>query len=713
MKTGKVGVFRPAGKPYEVVWLGVESPMVHALNQTIKDNVPTVDTQPTYIPHITIAYVLPGLGQQWEGANDLAGIEWTAEELVWVNKGVQRAVIRLKSGEETNKVQDTSGHCHDEAGQFVSCNATGAQVIYGRGKDTKGNTVDEPSEASKKIVAHAIQELHSWGYGREIEFRVYDSTTSPIDFMLNRTDRGIIDVNVANMSKAEELFKDNQQEIAKGWTPAFAWTSLSEALLHEYAHYLEHQFSADQSARWESAFKDAEDQFARLKGPARVVYPSYYAQEDSIEAWAESVVGVVRQSDTFNKGPLASLASTILKELRGRQVKKIEDASGHCHDEGGQCTSCGVESFSGKGGLHIVREEQGRHKETTRLKSGKPKIKDVIDYRYVDSSTGKPISDEATLKRIRAMVIPPGVSNVRINPKSDDALLATWTDKKQRLVRYYSTTHQVESAASKFERIKDFSQKVPQIAARIRKDVDSPDEKTKNAARALYCIYVTAFRIGSERDTKADKKAYGVTTLKPRHAKVQGDSIKFSFIGKKGQRIRKTVNDPTLARVIRENTKSDPEQIFTATDADVRSYMKRASGDQFDPKDFRTWHGTAMAIDLMKGNPGPADDEKTFRRWQRDVATKVAEHLGNTPSVSLSSYIDWHVWDQWRDPAWGTWSPAKFKKEMDLWLVKEDGEVQGSNWLSRATALMDDFSDEIVYDRQVAWRKDPVDDPDE
>lgn len=323
------------------------------------------------------------------------------------------------------------------------------------------------------------------------------------------------------------------------------------------------------------------------------------------------------------------------------------------------------EAFGGK--FH-QRVELGRRQEKYETKAGEKKTREVIDFEYLDQS-GKKLKGE-DLDRVKGLKIPPGVTDVYINPDADSAVQATWKDIKDRTVSLYSKKHMQNAAQEKFERLKDFHEALPKIMKSLEKDIDSDDPELRDTARAYYLIAKTGFRVGSRRDTKADKQAYGASTLKGSHAKVDGDKVSFVFDGKKGVRISQTVKDATLARIIKEQLDANKAQggkqpgrldLFpNASDGKIREYVKNF-GD-FKVKDFRTWHGTNVALEEISKRKSPKD-EKTFNKWQAEVAERVAGKLGNTKSVCLSSYIDPMVWQKWRQPEWGVYVPPSLKDD--------------------------------------------------
>ena len=255
----------------------------------------------------------------------------------------------------------------------------------------------------------------------------------------------------------------------------------------------------------------------------------------------------------------------------------------------------------------------------------------------------------ADAKRIASLRIPPAYRDaVHLSDDPDADLQATWTDAKGRTQYRYSAEHSEKAAAEKFARLKDFNKALPHLREQIVADLHDTrlSETERESAAILRLIDKTGFRPGSEGETGADTKAYGATTLKAGHVRIEGDKISFRFPSKSGQVTAKTITDPVLAKVLAER-KAEGGYLFpNASDADVRDYLHARDGD-FKVKDFRTWNGTNKALETMAKMPVPKNDT-AFKKAQREVAKKVAKHLGNTPAIALKSYIDPAVFSAWK-----------------------------------------------------------------
>lgn len=248
--------------------------------------------------------------------------------------------------------------------------------------------------------------------------------------------------------------------------------------------------------------------------------------------------------------------------------------------------------------------------------------------------------DEAK-QRAQEMKLPPAWTHVNIALDPEAPLQATGIDSKGRKQYVYSVAFSQAQAAAKFERLKAFNEAAPKLEAQSLKDMQAGNQ----AAGALYLISQTGFRVGGDADTGAETQAYGASTLLGRHVSVDGDTLSFNFTGKKGVALSKTLTNKPLADYVRSRKLGSDDRLFDTDDAEVRAYLKKHSSDDFKVKDFRTWHGTNRALELidleMKTPPANVKEkQKAFAR----VKKGVAEHLGNTPAVAFASYIDPAVW---------------------------------------------------------------------
>lgn len=84
LKLGKISLFE--SNEHDVVKIDIHSPKLHRLNKLICSKFKHDDTYPEYIPHLTLAYVKPGLGDKYVGKHDLIGKSYEFEEFMFSDR---------------------------------------------------------------------------------------------------------------------------------------------------------------------------------------------------------------------------------------------------------------------------------------------------------------------------------------------------------------------------------------------------------------------------------------------------------------------------------------------------------------------------------------------------------------------------------------------------------------------------------------------------
>jgi DNA topoisomerase-1 len=258
---------------------------------------------------------------------------------------------------------------------------------------------------------------------------------------------------------------------------------------------------------------------------------------------------------------------------------------------------------------------------------------------------GEPIPEHAA-----KLVIPPAWKNVQVAPGPEHDLQAIGEDSKGRTQRIYSEAFTQRSADAKFSRTSELIQKKDKIFQQNEDNLQNGDPKMRENAACMKLVQKTGIRPGSDKDTGAEKQAYGATTLEGRHVVADKDgNVQLQFVGKKGVALDIPVEDKGTAEMLldRKNAAGAHGKLFDVDDASLRDYSHTLNGGSFKPKDFRTLKGTTTAMDEVAKVPAP----KTFKDYKKavmDVAKKVAAKLGNTPTIALQSYIMPSIFSQWK-----------------------------------------------------------------
>jgi DNA topoisomerase-1 len=264
-------------------------------------------------------------------------------------------------------------------------------------------------------------------------------------------------------------------------------------------------------------------------------------------------------------------------------------------------------------------------------------------FRYVGPA-GKAIRDAATLRRIRALAIPPAWREVWIASCAKAHLQATGRDARGRKQYRYHPAFAAMRDADKYAHLISFAEQLPALRRRLTADLAKPGlPREKILAAVVILLEETLIRIGNEDYAQANH-SYGLTTLHNRHVRVRGAALRFVFTGKSGKRWDLSLQDRRVARVVRACQELAGQHLFEYRgedgavhpigSTDVNAYLRQITGADVTAKDFRTWAGTVQAAIAFSRQPGPAT-----RKTVRAVVADVAARLGNTVTVCRKCYI--------------------------------------------------------------------------
>ena len=191
------------------------------------------------------------------------------------------------------------------------------------------------------------------------------------------------------------------------------------------------------------------------------------------------------------------------------------------------------------------------HKEFLKIDRDYIKAAKVADLKYVnDQSQGiqrqkkgngfvyiyddTPLKDEKELERIKKLAIPPAWTNVWICPDENGHIQATGFDAKNRKQYRYHPLWNILRNETKFHHLYEFGKLLPSLRLKLEEDLAKKELcEEKVIATVISLMERTYIRIGNE-DYEKLYGSYGLTTLKDKHVKIEGDKLIFSFKGKKG-----------------------------------------------------------------------------------------------------------------------------------------------------------------------------------
>lgn len=265
-------------------------------------------------------------------------------------------------------------------------------------------------------------------------------------------------------------------------------------------------------------------------------------------------------------------------------------------------------------------------------------------YRF---ATGDVVKDEAVLRRIKSLAIPPAWTKVWICPDPAGHLQATGRDDRGRKQHRYHPDWRAMRDQNKYNRIVEFARALPKIRARVGRDLALPGLPLRKALAAVVrLLESTHIRIGNDEYAKQNN-SFGLTTMRNKHVDVKGGTVQFRFKGKSGKFHSLELEDPSLAKIIKKCQDLPGQELFEYQDADgvhdvksthVNEYLQEITGQEITAKDFRTWAGTVLAGAILTQLP-PSANLKAGKSTLSRAINAVSERLGNTPAICRKCYV--------------------------------------------------------------------------
>jgi DNA topoisomerase-1 len=261
---------------------------------------------------------------------------------------------------------------------------------------------------------------------------------------------------------------------------------------------------------------------------------------------------------------------------------------------------------------------------------------------------GKRVRDKEQLARIRVLTLPPAWTNVWICPKPNGHLQATGLDSLGRKQYKYHKEWTLRRNERKHDRMFDFARALPLIRTKVAADMmQDKFSKDKVVALAISVMDKTYIRVGNEAYTKI-YGSFGLTSLRNKHIKIQGNKMIIAFRGKKGVFQEIALTHARLARVLMKLKDIPGQELFQFYDDDgvkrsidsgcINEYLASCTGQDFTAKDFRTWWGTVTAAGFLARSE-ICDSETEVQKNIKAALDLVAQKLGNTRNVCKKYYV--------------------------------------------------------------------------
>jgi len=266
-------------------------------------------------------------------------------------------------------------------------------------------------------------------------------------------------------------------------------------------------------------------------------------------------------------------------------------------------------------------------------------------------ANGKQLRDVKHLLRIRKLAIPPAYTAVWICPHPQGHIQATGRDARGRKQYRYHADWRLVKSETKFDRLPEFGAELPSIRAKVKRDLavntGADVQRDTVLAAIVRLLDTTLVRVGNDEYARSNG-SFGLTTLRKRHVDIQGSQLRLRFRGKSGVQHDVTLEDPRIARIVRRCQALPGQELFhyvpdagevqSVGSIDVNAYLDAACKGKFTAKDFRTWHGSVLALQQWRKLELTEQLQPTAAQANRLLA-EVASQLGNTLAVCRKSYV--------------------------------------------------------------------------
>lgn len=313
-------------------------------------------------------------------------------------------------------------------------------------------------------------------------------------------------------------------------------------------------------------------------------------------------------------------------------------------------------------------------------------------FAYYDPG-GNLITDLGERDRIRNLAVPPAWRDVWISPDPRGHIQATGRDDRGRKQYRYHPDWEAVRDDRKFGLLLPFARALPEIRSAVDHDLRRHRPGFEKAVAAVVLLLDRLLiRVGNPEYAEAND-SYGLTTLKSRHLRIEGEHLRFRFRGKSGKVWNLDHADRRIARVIRSIQELPGQQLFqyvdddgtthAVTSSDVNAYIREAAGDDFTSRQFRTWAATTLCAVALAG-AAPGGSKRANARTVNAVLDSVASRLGNTRAVCRHSYVHPLVFETFaRGALAGDIAAAPKLSGLDAELLSDD-ERRILRWLAQA-----------------------------
>jgi DNA topoisomerase I len=218
--------------------------------------------------------------------------------------------------------------------------------------------------------------------------------------------------------------------------------------------------------------------------------------------------------------------------------------------------------------------------------------------------------------------------------------IARWQDKLSGKMKYVwfsdSCSFKQQKEIEKFDKAKEFRQKLPQVKRHIQKNLESEDLKRRKTATVCYLIDKLKIRVGDEKDPD-EADTVGASTLRKEHIKINGDgTVSFNFLGKDSvPHIFTTKLPDKIIKNLEEFSSNTNSALFEGVGSSQVSEFLDEVMTGLSAKVFRTLYASDAVQTKLDKTPVEAEDPVYVKKYAAKMANleaaKVCNHKRTIP----------------------------------------------------------------------------------
>ena len=187
--------------------------------------------------------------------------------------------------------------------------------------------------------------------------------------------------------------------------------------------------------------------------------------------------------------------------------------------------------------------------------------------------------------------------------------------------------------------IENLANNVQRLRLNITKDLNSGTEKDMVTALVISIMDKTAERVGNNES--ASNGHYGITGLKKKHIKVDGNTVTLKYIGKSGVEQEKKFTDEKIANGLKKVLNNNSNNVFVTSEGfkisndRINRYL---STFDVTAKDIRGYSANKWIIKKLEQKELPIE-EKDRKKVFSETLKSVAEKIGHGKATLRKHYL--------------------------------------------------------------------------